>query len=154
MLHEGQDSFTPQWAWEHPAMLGALGVLPGNGIDPAIMAATAKRLRLTWDFSRIWGWDYPTAAMCAARTLQPELAVDFLTMEAPTNRYLPNGCNFQRAGNNPVPAYFPGNGGLLAAVALMTAGWQSGPTKSQGPAPGFPKNRHWAIRAENFRPFL
>ncbi len=151
MMHEGQDTFTKQWEYEHPALLGALGVLPGDGIDPAIMAATVRKVRESWDFTRIWGWDYPTAAMCAARTLQPELAIDFLTMEAPTNRYLPNGCNFQRDN---VPAYFPGNGGLLAAIALMAAGWDNGPTKAEGSNPGFPKNGKWNVKSEGFRRFI
>jgi hypothetical protein len=151
MMHEGQDTFTKEWAWEHPALLGALGVLPGDGIDPKIMAATAKKVREIWDFTRIWGWDYPTAAMCAARTLQPELAVDFLTMEAPTNKYLANGCNFQRDN---VPAYFPGNGGLLAAIALMAAGWEYGPTKAEGLNPGFPKDGKWNVKSEGFRKFI
>ncbi|HEY4330396.1 MAG TPA: glycoside hydrolase family 65, partial [Phycisphaerae bacterium] len=139
------------WEYEHPALLGALGVLSGEGIDPAIMAATAKKVRESWDFTRIWGWDYPTAAICAARTLQPELAIDFLTMEAPTNKYLPNGCNFQRDN---VPAYFPGNGGLLSAIALMAAGWDNGPTKPEGPNPGFPKDGKWNVKSEGFRKFI
>jgi hypothetical protein len=153
-LHEGQDTFTTQWAWEHPANLGALGVLPGDGIDPAIMAATARKVREMWDFDRTWGWDNPTAAMCAARTLQPELAVDYLTMESPRNRYLANGCNFCRDGNNAVPVYLPGNGGLLSAIALMAAGWDCGPTKAVGANPGFPKNGKWNVKTEGFRRFI
>ncbi|HEY4330305.1 MAG TPA: glycoside hydrolase family 65 [Phycisphaerae bacterium] len=151
LMQEGQDTFSKEWAYEHPALLGALGVLPGNNIDPKIMAATVKKVREVWDFSRVWGWDYPVGAMCAARTLQPELAIDFLTMEAPTNRYLPNGCNFQRDN---VPAYYPGNGGLLSAIAMMAAGWDQGPTKPEGAAPGFPKDGKWNIRAEGFRKFI
>jgi hypothetical protein len=154
LMYEGQDTYSKQWAYEHPAMLGALGVYPGDGIDPKLMAATAQKVRQVWDFTRIWGWDYPTAAMCAARTLQPDLAIDFLTMAAPTNRYLPNGCNFQREGSSAVPAYFPGNGGLLSAVALMAAGWDNGPTTAAGPAPGFPKDGKWNVRAEGFRRFI
>jgi hypothetical protein len=154
MMYEGQDTFTTQWAWEHPALLGALGVLPGDHIDPAIMAATVRAVRAKWDFARIWGWDYPTAALCAARTLQPELAVDFLTMAAPTNRFLANGANFQREGSNAVPCYYPGNGALLSAIALMAGGWDAGPTKSTGPAPGFPKDGKWNVRVEGFRRFI
>jgi len=118
------------------------------------MAATARAVREKWAFARIWGWDYPTAAMCAARTLQPELAVDFLTMAAPTNRFLSNGANFQREGSNAVPCYYPGNGALLSAIALMAGGWDAGPTKPSGPAPGFPKDGKWNVRAEGFRQFI
>src|SRR5438046_7490751 len=36
-----------------------------------------------------------------------------------SNRYLPNGHNWQRAN---LPCYLPGNGGLLYAVAMMAGG--------------------------------
>jgi hypothetical protein len=145
-MQEGMATFTKEWAWEHPALLGALGVLPGDqgcGIDKDVMARTAQKVRSTWDFARVWGWDFPTAAMCAARSGLPELAVDYLTMDAPMNSYLPNGCNFQRAN---VPAYFPGNGGILAAVGMMSGGWGGGP----GKLAGWPKNGKWEVRAERF----
>ena len=134
LMQEGQATFTKQWAWEHPALLGALGVLPGDGVDMAVMAATVRKVRETWDFDRVWGWDFPACAMAAARTGQPELAIDFLLLDSPMNTYLKNGCNFQRATAPAVPAYFPGNGGLLAAVALMAGGWERG---------GGVEGRHW-----------
>jgi hypothetical protein len=146
-MQEGMDTFSKEWAWEHPALLGAYGVLPGDGINRAVMAETVRRVRLTWDFSRVWGWDFPMAALCAARTEQPELAVDFLTMDAPMNHYLANGVNFQRDN---VPAYFPGNGGLLAAVGMMTGGWTNG----IGTMAGWPKNGKWDVRAEGFDEWL
>jgi hypothetical protein len=39
-----------------------------------------------------------------------------------------------------LPLYLPGNGGLLSAVAMMTAGWDGCPDR---PAPGFPDNGKW-----------
>lgn len=147
-MQENMATFTSEWAWEHPALLGAYGVLPGNGIEPAIMAETVRRVRSTWDFTRVWGWDFPVCAMAAARTGQPELAIDFLLMDAPMNKYLFNGVNYQREN---VPAYFPGNGGLLSTIALMAGGWTGGPG---GPAPGFPKNGRWNVRVEGFREWI
>src|SRR5699024_12495701 len=44
-----------------------------------------------------------------------------------------------------LPAYLPGNGGTLIAVALMTAGWDSGP-----PAPGLPAR--FGVRPEGLLP--
>ncbi len=149
LMQEAQDTFTPQWTYEHPGMLGALGVLPGDGIDPAIMAATIRRVRESWDFSRVWGWDFPMAAMAAARTGQPDLAIDFLLMDSPMNRYLANGANFQRTD---IPAYLPGNGGLLSAIAMMAGGWTG--LKDASPAPGFPKNGKWNLQAEGFGVWL
>ena len=40
-------------------------------------------------------------------------------MDVPKNRYLANGHNYQ---DDRLPIYLPGNGGLLAATAMMAAG--------------------------------
>jgi hypothetical protein len=55
-------------------------------------------------------------------------------MQYPKNVYLPDGFNLGRPGH--IPLYLPGNGGLLYATALMTAGWDG----STGNAPGFARN--------------
>ncbi|HUA38990.1 MAG TPA: twin-arginine translocation signal domain-containing protein [Candidatus Sulfopaludibacter sp.] len=143
LMQEGMTDTYTRWSWEHPALLGALGMQPGDSVDVDIMRRTAQRVRETWQWDRSWGWDFPMAAMAAARSDQPELALDFLLLDAPKNRYLPNGHNFQRAD---LPAYLPGNGGLLAATATMCAGWTGGPDKF---APGFPKNGNWSVHHEN-----
>lgn len=46
--------------------------------------------------------------------------------------------------------YLPGNGAVLIAVALMAGGWRG----SRGPAPGFPADGTWTVRAEGLRPWL
>jgi hypothetical protein len=148
LMQEGLTDTYTKWNWEHPALLGALGMQPGDGVDCDIMKRTTRRVRETWQWDRSWGWDFPMAAMAAARTGQPELALDFLLLDAPKNRYLPNGHNFQRAN---LPAYLPGNGGLLAAVSMMCAGWTGGPNEL---APGFPKNGQWSVRYENLRQWM
>jgi hypothetical protein len=131
---------------DHPSMLGALGMLPPTPlVDAATMARTFDDVFKGWDWPSTWGWDYPLAAMTAARLARPERAIDVLLMEAPKNRYLPNGHNYQR-GN--LPLYLPGNGGLLYAIAMMAGGWDGAPA---GAAPGFPKNGKWRVRAEGFR---
>ena len=84
-------------------------------------------------------------AMTAARVGEPEKAVDALFLESPKNRYLANGHNYQSAR---LTLYLPGNGGLLAAVAMMAAGWDGGPDR---PNPGFPDNGKWKIRWEGLR---
>lgn len=129
--------------WEHPALCGALGVLRGDGIDPAIMKTTVQKVNEKWQWARVWGWDFPTMAMCAARSGLPELAVDMLTKDAPMNRYLINGGNFQRDN---VPAYYPGNGGLLLATGMMSGGWERGGDRMAG----WPKGNGWDVRAEGF----
>jgi hypothetical protein len=82
----------------------------------------------------------------AVRLGEPELAVVALTMPAGKNAYLPNGHNRQTPS---LPLYLPGNGGLLAPVALMAAGWDGAPG---GPAPGFPDDGRWAVEAEGLLP--
>jgi hypothetical protein len=148
MMQEGlTDTFT-KWNWEHPALMGAFGVQPGDGVDPATMRRTVRCVMKTWQWERTWGWDFPMTAMCAARSAEPELAVDALMIQAAKNRYHPNGHNYQRPG---LTAYLPGNGGLLAAVAMMAAGWTNGPSIV---APGFPKNGKWSVKHEGLKRWL
>jgi protein-glucosylgalactosylhydroxylysine glucosidase len=133
---------------DHPAMLAAFGMLPGSAsVDTAAMVRTLEKVLAGWDWESTWGWDYPLIAMTAARCGRPDLAVDALLMDAPKNRYLNNGHNYQ---NERLPLYLPGNGGLLAAVAMMAAGWDGAPGT---PAPGFPKNGMWTVRAEGLSAF-
>ncbi|MBP2266958.1 hypothetical protein J3A64_002422 [Pseudarthrobacter sp. PvP004] len=126
---------------DHPSMLCALGVLPRTDIiDPDIMRATLTDVLADWDWGSTWGWDYPVMAMTAARLEDPEAAVDALLLSAGKNTVLPNGHNRQ---TDSLPLYLPGNGGLLAAVALMAAGWDNGPERH---APGFPSD--WTVAWE------
>jgi hypothetical protein len=126
---------------DHPSMLCALGVLPETDlIDKEIMRATLADVLADWDWGTTWGWDYPVMAMTAARLDDPEAAVNALLMDAGKNTVLPNGHNRQ---TDSLPLYLPGNGGLLAAVALMAAGWDNGPDRH---APGFPSG--WTVAWE------
>jgi hypothetical protein len=124
---------------DHPSMLAALGVLPGESVDREIMRRTLKRVLAEWRWPDTWGWDFPMVAMTAARLGEPELAVDALFIDSPKNTWLPNGHNWQRPN---LPVYLPGNGGLLAAVAMMSAAWN-----------GFPKSK-WRVRWEGLRALL
>ncbi|TLM86188.1 hypothetical protein FDW84_07555 [Pseudarthrobacter sp. NamE5] len=126
---------------DHPSMLCALGVLPQTDlIDRDTMRATLADVLSNWDWASTWGWDYPVMAMTATRLEDPEAAVNALLLDAGKNTVLPNGHNRQTES---LPLYLPGNGGLLAAVALMAAGWDNGPDRH---APGFPDN--WDVAWE------
>ena len=130
---------------DHPSMLCGLGFLPATPlIDAATMRATLKDVVAGWDWPSTWGWDYPVLAMCATRVGEPELAVQALSMDVAKNEFLPNGHNRQTAS---LPVYLPGNGGLLAAVALMAAGWDGSAT-----TPGFPADGRWTVRWEGLAP--
>jgi len=128
---------------DHPSMLAAYGVVPPVGlVAPEVVRATVDDVLAEWDWESTWGWDYPTLALTAARLELPEIAVDGLLTPVTKNEYGPNGHNRQ---SDRLPAYLPGNGGLLAAVAVMASGWDGGPG-----SPGFPAS--WQIRHEGFVP--
>ncbi len=126
---------------DHPTLLAAYGVIADPDVDPEAMRRTLRRVLTDWQWEDTWGWDYPLVAMTAARLGEPGLAIDALLMDVTKNRYLPNGHNYQRPG---LTIYLPGNGGLLAAVAMMAVGWDGGPDAD---APGFP-SEGWTVRHE------
>jgi hypothetical protein len=127
---------------DHPSMLAAYGVLPGDGVERETMRRTLAKVMKEWQWDETWGWDYPMTAMTAARLGEGGTAVRALLLETAKNRYLPNGHNYQRPN---LPCYLPGNGGLLYAVALMAGGWKGAPRRH---APGFPADGSWTVRHE------
>lgn len=144
VLHEGVKDMWTEQNFEHPALTGVFGMLPGDGVDRATMRRTLDKVSATWNFDRTWGWDFPMLAMCAARLGDPAQAVDYLLHPS-------GGFQFDVQGyatGGPFP-YFPSNGGLLYAVAMMAAGWDGAPT---GHAPGFPNDGRWTVRWEGLRP--
>lgn len=130
---------------DHPTLLAAYGMLADKTVDIETMRRTLKKVLADWQWSSTWGWDYPLLAMTAARLGEPELAVQALLMPTARNRYLNNGHNYQREN---LPIYLPGNGGLLTAIAMMTAGWDGAPSHD---APGFPKNGRWQVKWEGMQ---
>ena len=162
---------------DHPSFLMAYGLLPGKGVDRETMRRTLEAVETDWDLRQTWGWDYPMIAMTAARLGQPGKAVDWLFFDAKNNRFgvsgmtprvhldahaqafVPTSAGAGAPAGAPVgqdgpgysraaETYFPSNGSLLAAVAMMAGGWDG----STGPAPGFPKDGQWVVRAEGFKP--
>lgn len=138
VLYEGIKDMWTKWNWEHPALTGVYGWLPGDGVDIATMERTFAQVQKTWNLSRTWGWDFPMMAMCAARLGHGDKAIDLLLHE----RFGFTSCGLSSAG--PFP-YFPSNGGLLYTVALMAAGWDNAPKRH---APGFPDDGQWTVRCE------
>ncbi|MDY3847658.1 MAG: hypothetical protein SOZ58_04980 [Prevotella sp.] len=129
---------------DHPALLGALGMMPDNRLlDKAVMAKTLRWIWDNWNWDKTWGWDYPMTAMTCARLGEADMAVDALLMPKRTNTYLVSGHNYQ---DQRLRLYMPGNGGLLTAVAMMCAGWDG----CDSPNPGFPKD--WDVKWEGLLP--
>jgi len=130
---------------DHPSMVYALGVVPAtNVVDPEIVRATLSSVLGDWDWDSTFGWDYPALAMTATRLGEPERAIDALLQDTPKNTYLANGHSRQ---TDSLPLYLPGNGGLLAALALMIAGWDGDGGR---PCPGFPSDGTWVVKHEGF----
>lgn len=119
LAHENCPDTYTRYNEDHPSMLGALGILPGELVDRATMEQTLHKAVSEWRWDTSWGWDFPMAAMTASALSQPEQALNLLLLEQAKNIYLPNGHNYQRPG---LSAYLPGNGGLLAALAVICTG--------------------------------
>jgi hypothetical protein len=140
------DSYTnPEYKTDHPSVLGALGMLPKTAqLDTAIMKNTFEWIWKNWSWKDTWGWDFPMTAMTATRLGMPDKAIDALLMPVQTNTYLNNGHNYQ---DNRLTIYLPGNGGLLAAIAVMCAGYEG----SKVVNPGIPKDGKWRVRWEGLK---
>ncbi len=140
------DSYTnPEFKTDHPSVLGALGMMPLTGqVDTAIMRNTFDWIWKNWSWKDTWGWDFPMVAMTATRLGMPDKAVDALLMNIQTNTYLPNGHNYQ---DDRLRIYLPGNGGVLAAVAMMCAGYDGNTVAN----PGIPKDGTWKVRWEGLK---
>ncbi|MEO7494911.1 MAG: hypothetical protein ABIT83_01910 [Massilia sp.] len=161
---------------DHMSFLMPLGWLPGHDIDKAAMRRTFDRMKRDWDLRQTWGWDYPMMAMTATRLNAPEEAIDWLFFDARNNKFGssgmtprvhldahaaafvptatgagaakqsgagPDGPGYQRAAET----YFPSNGALLLAVALMAGGWD-GQRGSRFPKAG------WKVKVEGILPSL
>jgi hypothetical protein len=141
LTYENIDSMWTKYNFEHPALIGTFGMLPGDGVDTGCFKRTLDKVLSCWNFNRTWGWDFPMLAMAAARTGNPEKAIDMLMHPSANFQFDEHGL----ATGGPFP-YFPSNGALLSAIAMMAAGWDG----SKGDAPGFPKNGMWTVKYEKF----
>ena len=143
------ETFADKCRNDHPACLGAFGLLPAScsvGSDNTATHKTLDWVMKNWNLQTTWGWDYGMMAMAAARIGDTKTALDALLIDTQKNTYLKNGHNFQTADR--LRLYLPGNGALLTAVAMMCAGWD-GCTDVLNP--GFPKDGTWNVRWEGLR---
>ena len=132
-------------AWEHPDPIGVFGMLPSiEGVDAETAHRTVLKVWKTWNWNNTWGWDCPWMVMAAARTGEPQIAVDALLKSSARNQFDQRGVNT----GGPCP-YLPGNGGLLYAIAMMAAGWDGAPADKH--APGFPNDGSWDVKWEGLK---
>lgn len=148
LSHEGCiDTFT-HFNEDHPSMLLAYGLLPGERAEAQYVQNTYDKIMDCWKFDTMWGWDFALMAMTKVRLGDPSGAIDILLMDTPKNSYVASGNNYQRLRDD-LPLYLPGNGSLLLAVAMMVAGYQG----CKEEAPGFPKDGSWCVKQEGMLPF-
>ncbi|TCT16036.1 hypothetical protein EDC18_10250 [Natranaerovirga pectinivora] len=148
LAHENCPKTYEQYAEDHPSMVAALGLLPGDRIDPKIMENTLEKIYDVWQFKSMWGWDFAMMAMTETRLGNPEKALNILLYETEKNAYVESGNNMQ-VSRSDLPLYLPGNGSLLLAIPIMAAGYSGSNMKH----PGFPKNETWQIQYEGIFPF-
>ena len=147
--HENSGSDFSSFAKDHPSMLFNYSYFRGKNIDESIMRKTLEKVFSVWNYESLWGWDFAAAAMTAVRLKMPEKAIELLLKDSPKNFFEKNGNNFQKTRSD-LPAYFPGNGTLLLAVAMMTAGFADCTEE----LPGFPNNGKWHVEYENISPLF
>lgn len=148
LAHEScPDTFT-KYNRDHPSMLGSYGLIFDERIDQRLMAATLQKVEECWDYQSLWGWDFALMAMTAVRLGEPETAIRLLLKNTAKNCYVTSGNNMQR-GRADLPLYLPGNGSLLLAAAMMTAGFKG----CSRATPGFPNDGSWIVEYENIEPF-
>lgn len=147
LAHDNCPDTYGAYAQDHPSMLCAYGLMDGGRTDREIMGNSLERVVECWDYPSLWGWDFAVMAMTAVRLGKPERAIELLLMDTFKNRYVVSGNNFQE-GRGDLPLYLPGNGSLLLAAALMTAGYPG-----SGELPGFPEDGEWVVEFEGVKGF-
>ena len=132
------------------SMLMILGFMPKVSIvDEGIVRNTFHEVNRRNGPDRWVSWAMGQAALTAARLGEGETAVAILTNPAPAARFMNNGHVRRPKEPDGCPAYLPVNASLLAAVGLMTAGWDGAPAVN---APGFPQDGRWSVRWEGLNP--
>ena len=128
----------------HQLFLGAGGMIDGAAlgvVNRTRMNLTIAAVLQRWDWASTWGWDYGLVALAMARhAWSGEAIADLLLMNVVKNSYPANGYNFQEAA---LAAYLPGNGGLLAAIAMLCG--------DGAEPPRFPSA--WGVVCEGFPPY-
>ncbi len=149
LAHENCPDTYNKYNKDHPSMLFICGFLPGEGIDRELVKNSADEVNRVWDFESMWGWDFALMAMTETRLQRAQNAVNVLLKDTAKNSYVVSGNNAQRSRSD-LPLYLPGNGALLLALAVMTAGYED----SLCDCPGFPKESGWKVTYEKIQKYF
>ena len=128
------------------SMLLAFGYMPKvPTVDTETVRRTFAEVNRRNGVDHWSSWQIGEAVLTAARLGEPDIAVHIATMQTKTNRFMNNGHVRRPKEPSGCPAYLPVNSSLLLGVGLMAAGWDGAPER---PAPGFPSDGKWVVRAE------
>lgn len=146
-----RDLFGPGKRGAPSSMLLALGYLPATSkVDIETVRRTFHAVHEQRGADGGWvSWQMGQGALTAARLGEPERAVAILANTAPAARFMPSGYSRRPRDPEGAVAYLPTNSAYLMALGLMAGGWDGAPA---GPAPGFPKDGAWTVRAEGLWP--
>lgn len=147
LAHENCPTTYEEYNLDHPMMTAIYGLISSDRVDKDVMKNTIYKIIESWDFNSTWGWDFSMMAMAATRLGLPELALELILINTPNNCYVESGHNNQIKRGD-LPVYLPGNGSLLLAVAMMTAGFST----CNEPIPGFPRDGSWVVEYEDIMP--
>ncbi len=148
LAHENCPTTFMDFNRDHPSMVGVFGLIYSDRVNTTFMKKTLEKVTECWDFDSMWGWDFAMMAMTATRLHDPNTAIDILLKDTSKNSYVASGNNFQKLRID-LPLYLPGNGALLLAIPIMTAGYNG----CEELLPGFPKNGMWEVEFENMNQF-
>jgi hypothetical protein len=140
----------PNTYYDHPSMSGIFGLLPpatsssslpsNINFNVTIMRNTAAKIGQKWNFTQLFGWDFPMLAMNSARLGDPETAVKYLLDE----NFVFDDAGYPVGGPRVATPYFPASGGLLLAVAGMEGGWDGADGQRKWP-------KGWKVKSEGFK---
>lgn len=136
-----------KYAKDHPSFLMAYGVIDTGRMDACAMERSLERSLTVWDEASLWGWDFAVMAMTAVKLGRPDFAIELILKDTLKNVYVASGNNRQ-VSRDDLPLYLPGNGSLLLAAAMMTAGYEGCTCE----CPGFPKDGNWTVAYEGIHP--
>jgi hypothetical protein len=144
------DIYAPEKRTIPTSMLLALGYLPATPkVNVEIARRTFAAINERHGPGRWVSWQMGQGALTATRLGEPDTAIEILTNTAAPAHFMPSGYVRRPRDPDGAVAYLPANSAFLSALGLRAGGWDGAPA---GPAPGFPKNGLWAIRAEGLLP--
>ena len=108
--------------YDHPLPIMAYSFFKSERLDKNIIKNSLDKIFKTWDFDKMWGWDFPSISMCLNNLGLKDEALKFIKTNYPKNTYLKNGHNAQIPDDEILPLYLPGNGALIIFIYLFLNG--------------------------------